>query len=158
MGGPRSGNFYHEHRPAKKPLVEHGLRLNVSLLHRNQLFRMPTANSGVVTFGSGSIIGVESLVVTEQAAFVVLNYTTGHEPPIPVNDLVWLTITRPRYGGVRWWFRCPGTECGRRVGVLYLPIGAVHFRCRTCHGLTYYARQNLHRDRAFRNWVRSLRD
>jgi hypothetical protein len=38
-----------------------------------------------------------------------------------------LVTTRPRFGGVRWWFVCPlsarGVPCGRRVGKLYLPPG-----------------------------------
>jgi hypothetical protein len=52
-----------------------------------------------------------------------------------------LTTTRPRFGGLRWWFRCPlgvkGEPCGRRVGKLYLPPRARDFGCRHCHQLTY---------------------
>jgi hypothetical protein len=55
---------------------------------------------------------------------------TGEVVRIPVR----LETTRPRFGGVRWWGRCP---CGRRVGKLYLPAGATRFACRHCHGLTY---------------------
>ena len=65
-----------------------------------------------------------------------------------MNEVVQLTATRPRFGGLRWWFRCPGEGCGRRVGVLCLPHGGVHFRCRRCHGLSYDSRQNGHRYRA----------
>jgi hypothetical protein len=36
-------------------------------------------------------------------------------------------------------------------------LGGVHFRCRTCHGLTYNARQNGHRERAFNEWALGLR-
>jgi hypothetical protein len=41
-------------------------------------------------------------------------------------------------GGFRYWFQCPG--CHERVGVIYLPPGHSHFRCRNCHGLTYRSR------------------
>jgi hypothetical protein len=36
--------------------------------------------------------------------------------------------TRPRYGGVRWWFVCPAT--GRRAFKLYLPRGGRRFLSR----------------------------
>jgi len=52
-----------------------------------------------------------------------------------------LTTTRPRFGGLRWWFLCPllsdGRPCGRRVGKLYLPPRGRYFGCRQCHNLTY---------------------
>jgi hypothetical protein len=52
-----------------------------------------------------------------------------------------LVTTRPRFGGVRWWFVCPltvnGRPCGRRVGKLYLPPGSRYYGCRRCYKLTY---------------------
>ncbi len=63
-----------------------------------------------------------------------------------VMQLIPLGTTRPNYGGLRWWFRCPlkapsGRRCGRRVGKLYLPPGEAYFACRECHELTYQCRQ-----------------
>ncbi|MCI0625457.1 MAG: hypothetical protein L0387_28065 [Acidobacteria bacterium] len=53
--------------------------------------------------------------------------------------------SRPNFGGVRWWFRCPlvikGKPCRRRVGKLYLPYGRSLFGCRHCHQLTYQSVQ-----------------
>ena len=48
-----------------------------------------------------------------------------------------LTFTRPHYGGLRPWFRCPSTRCGRRCAVLYLPNGGARYLCRRCYRLTY---------------------
>jgi hypothetical protein len=52
-----------------------------------------------------------------------------------------IATTRPRFGGLRWWFVCPltvnGRPCGRRVGKLYLPPAGRYFGCRHCHDLTY---------------------
>jgi hypothetical protein len=52
-----------------------------------------------------------------------------------------LETTQPRFGGLRWWFRCPlvvrGQPCGRRVGKLYLPSGGRYYGCRHCYDLTY---------------------
>lgn len=54
---------------------------------------------------------------------------------------VGLATTRPRFGGLRWWFVCPllvnGWPCNRRVGKLYLPPGSCYFGCRHCYQLTY---------------------
>lgn len=50
-----------------------------------------------------------------------------------------LTKTMPNFGGVRYWFLCPG--CNRRVGILYKPVGEIFFKCRHCHNLTYQSAQ-----------------
>jgi len=55
--------------------------------------------------------------------------------------IVPLVTTRPHYGGLRWWFRCPNTKCGRRVGKLYMPPGEPLFLCRHCHDLAYQSSQ-----------------
>jgi hypothetical protein len=66
-----------------------------------------------------------------------------------------LVTTRPRFGGLRWWFVCPlvvaDCPCGRRVGKLYLPPGGRYFGCRRCYRLTYTSCQESRKyDRAFR--------
>src|SRR6185295_5966900 len=43
--------------------------------------------------------------------------------------------TPARFGGVRWWFLCPG--CNRRCTALYRSPGRVGFFCRICLNLTY---------------------
>ncbi|HVS38779.1 MAG TPA: hypothetical protein VMS17_24700 [Gemmataceae bacterium] len=52
-----------------------------------------------------------------------------------------LATTRPRFGGLRWWFICPlaanAQPCNRRVGKLYLPSQQRYFGCRRCYDLTY---------------------
>ena len=53
-----------------------------------------------------------------------------------------LVTTPCRYGGLRFWFRCPllvnGQPCGKRVAKLY-KVGN-YFGCRDCHNLTYRSR------------------
>jgi hypothetical protein len=66
-----------------------------------------------------------------------------------------LVTTRPRFGGLRWWFICPlvvnGRSCGRRVVKLYLPPGRRYFGCRHCYDLTYTSCQESRKyDSAFR--------
>lgn len=52
-----------------------------------------------------------------------------------------IVSTPCHFGGVRYWFICPGRAssgfCGRRVGKLYLPGNATYFGCRHCYNLTY---------------------
>jgi hypothetical protein len=54
-----------------------------------------------------------------------------------------ITSTHCNYGGVRFWFLCPGwkngVRCGRRCRKLYLR--GITFACRLCHGLTYESTQ-----------------
>lgn len=51
----------------------------------------------------------------------------------------WVT-TRPHFGGVRYWWRCPA--CNRRCATLY---GGRYFLCRTCHRLAYASSQSRSR-------------
>jgi hypothetical protein len=71
------------------------------------------------------------------------------------NYTIRLTTTRPRFGGLRWWFLCPlvtwGRACERRVGKLHLPPHGRYFGCRQCHALTYTSCQESRKyDRLFR--------
>jgi hypothetical protein len=50
-----------------------------------------------------------------------------------------LEITRPHFGGVRWWFSCP--QCGERRKMLYIPLDQWEIACRLCHNLTYTSSQ-----------------
>ncbi len=69
-----------------------------------------------------------------------------HSPDLAMRLHYWgvvqhvqLTATRPRYGGLRWWFECPG--CDRRASKLYLPPRKNLFMCRVCHDLSYESAQ-----------------
>src|SRR5262249_20446743 len=82
--------------------------------------------------------------VNPDSAFIQLSYSWAGGAPGEQGSAeyrVWLTTTRPRYGGLRWWFACPlaagGRPCRRRVAKLYLPPQARYFGCRHCHELTY---------------------
>ena len=46
-----------------------------------------------------------------------------------------LVTSSTRYGGQRYWFKCP--MCQNRVGVLYQ--GANRLACRVCIGYRYYS-------------------
>jgi hypothetical protein len=84
---------------------------------------------------------------TGAAGVLVLIYTIrpGRDDARDFRYPVQLQITRPNFGGLRWWFTCPlitgGHKCSRRVGKLYLPPGGLYFGCRHCYDLSYRSRQ-----------------
>jgi hypothetical protein len=86
------------------------------------------------------------LVGSSDKLGVRLRYTLGDDE---LDYIIPLTSTRPNFGGRRWWFVCPlvirGRDCGRRVGKLYLPLGARYFGCRTCYNLTYRSCKDSHK-------------
>ncbi len=53
-----------------------------------------------------------------------------------------------RFGGRRWWWRCPRT--GRRVFKLYLPNGGHHFLSREVYRLGYACQRETYVDRLMR--------
>jgi len=66
--------------------------------------------------------------------------TMGGDPQ-NVDYTVPLVTTRPNYGGLRWWFVCPGKGCGRRVRKIYMAPRSRYFLCRQCQDLTYTSAQ-----------------
>jgi hypothetical protein len=74
----------------------------------------------------------------------LLSYATARTGE-PLVYCIALQTTRPRFGGVRWWFTCPlvadDVSCDRRVAKLYLPPGGRYFGCRECYRLTYRSAQ-----------------
>lgn len=104
--------------------------------------------TGRLTWGRGidgeltHTVGYE-LHVGGAGAALRLRYESAREPGEAIVYRVALEATPCRYGGRRWWFRCPlsrdGVPCRRRVRKVYL-CGR-YFGCRHCHDLTYRSRQ-----------------
>jgi hypothetical protein len=57
----------------------------------------------------------------------------------------------PHFGGIRYWFRCPG--CGRRCGRLYATESHQRVACRQCHGLRYYLQHDKALAGAYFHWA-----
>lgn len=79
-------------------------------------------------------VGFEVDTRDARAPFARLHYQTNGNPR---DYHVRLESSRPPFGGLRWWWRCPALGCGKRVLKLYLPPGGGVFACRSCHRLTY---------------------
>jgi hypothetical protein len=164
MGGFGSGEY---ERDDTKTRVEACLRLSVGDV-RAVLF---PAAAGTLFWKRGETVtdfAVFDVTDSEMGLYLTLHYRLGdvgasgiegapscppelhHQSPdtkelhIPVR----LQVTRPTFGGKRWWFTCPltvnGVACNRRVAKLHLPPGARYFGCRHCYDLSYRSCQEAH--------------
>jgi hypothetical protein len=143
MGGDGSGRW------REKTPVEDCLSLSVEKLQRNGLFRAGVNAAGSIgwmnttTGKEFSAIGYE-VSTLDTFAWLSVHYTltrTGES----VDYRVRLTASPLPWGGIRWSFLCPNTNCGRACRKLYLPSGARFFACRRCHRLTYRSAQEAHK-------------
>jgi hypothetical protein len=157
MGGPGSGaSYYHWWRPAKKDTVEDCLSLDANRWMREGILKPGVWQAGRWRweYRDGPGLPIDYAVDTQDMAFptvrLAYSWAWRSSPQAESADYrVGLTTTRPRFGGLRWWFVCPlvvnGVACGRRVGKLYLPPGGRYFGCRRCYNLTYTSCQESHK-------------
>lgn len=133
MGGSGSGNWY---RWNAKATEENFWRLPANSLKKYTHIQKGQWSSGTWQWSRNgevcSWIRYE-LNTCGESSWMRVHYTnkgTGKD----YDYKIYLTTTRPHYGGIRWWFHCPAQGCGRRVAVLYL---AHIFACRRCCDFTY---------------------
>jgi hypothetical protein len=151
MGGFGSG-----WQGPKKEVVEDSLIISASYSRRQGMLKAGIQSSGSLIWnyrnGGSFRVNYEMNTLDLSNPFLRLWYTW---PWSGTNDegtkayQVRLTTTRPRFGGLRWWFICPllvgDRPCNRRIGKLYLPAPrARYFGCRHCHDLTYTSCQESH--------------
>ena len=160
-------------RPTERALVTAAQRLRISDLKRAGVFAHP----GQIHFVP--LAPVESLTNLPLLACCAIPSIGGYSLAVAHHTLhpraagqvvpyrVGIEETPRHFGGVRFWFVCPGEQCPRalrepgylwkegasepssqwRTTTLYLPPSAFRFRCRDCHRLTYRTKQ-LHYDRS----------
>jgi hypothetical protein len=156
MGGPGSGSHYHWWRPPKRTTVEECLSLDANRWMREGILKTGHCHAGFQrwTYASGAGFTVDLEVDTQDLVdpWMRLRYSwvwhsTGQKDSADYQ--VRLTTSRPHFGGLRWWFRCPmrkdGISCGKRVGKLYLHPRGRCFGCRLCYDLTFTSCQESHR-------------
>jgi hypothetical protein len=162
MGGSGSGNYYHWWRSGKKTAVEDCLSIDANRWKREGILKAGVRLSGswrwLYASGRENSINYEVLTIDMVRPLLRLSYSQsrpGTEQRESMDYDVALTTSRPRFGGLRWWFVCPltvnGRPCHRRCGKLYLH--GCYFGCRTCHGLTYTSSQE---SRKYGSLYRSL--
>ncbi len=69
------------------------------------------------------------------------------DEPRGVEQRISLILTRPNFGGLRWWLRCPVT--GHRATKLYKPPGQERFAGRRVLRLGYRSQRAPERDQPF---------
>ncbi|MGD0037062.1 MAG: hypothetical protein ABSC53_07200 [Bacteroidota bacterium] len=142
MGGSGSG------RSGWRPVVEYGLKLDSYRLQRQGLLNIHEwgVSSGSLVWSitsTGEKVASTGYSINYGNRSMTLDYTkTIDGEKYPVNDIVWLLIQKTNFGGSRFLFLCP--KCAARVAKLYLPNGALYFRCRRCYNLTYQSSNSSH--------------
>jgi hypothetical protein len=140
MGGLGSGEYARK-RPRKRA-VEESFVLDVR--HFRSLFG--SASAGTLSWispeeGNRTVAEADYSFTPGAPPTLRLLYRWRDEEDVEIQ--LHPQTTRTQFGGLRWWLTCPW--CAKRVGKLYLVPGVKHFRCRSCHNLTYHSSQQAHR-------------
>ena len=143
MGSSGSGR----HRTVNRGAIDAARRLDMRNLRSRGFLRPGASCSGPVSWTRrGQESGSISLTVDLSdinAAFAQLDFNLDG---IPKSQRIALEAVRCRFGGRRFYFRCPLTE--RRCLVLALSNGI--FASRQAHHLTYYSQSEGELDRLIR--------
>ena len=119
MGGSGSGQWY---RWNKKSFTNDFNNFSMKRLVELGVVKDNHCRSGSWQWLSGgevvSSISYNLNTINDGFPYIQLIYT-NKDSNEKFNYKVRLTTTTPHYGGKRWWFICPSSGCGRRVGVLY---------------------------------------
>ncbi len=131
-------------------------KIEASFLRKHGFFNGWRSDSIVWTSnwdGKKTSVGISSSTTSDDK-HIRIYYTqtdndTGEEKDFDYK--IPLVTTPCRYGGKRYWFKCPwyknSVYCGRRVGVLYKD--GDYFACRHCYDLTYSSRKENRRYRYY---------
>jgi hypothetical protein len=131
---------------ARRQFVESCLTLDVGQLLRRGVLAPGSRTRGVISWLGptgevASSVSYEADMVDPNRSWLRLRFSTPlpNGPRRQVDQRVALSTTRPRFGGVRWWF-VDGTE---RLGRLHLPAGGDRFRSRRAHRLVYASQYSV---------------
>ncbi len=129
------------------------LQLDVRVLAGSVDFR--SACVGTCTWtANGEIVGSVSMKVGEGGVVFDYRLLIPGEEAREVSSPVRMAWSRCALGGYRPWFRCPGSDCGRRVAILYC---GSRLLCRQCLRLVYPSQRESVPKRAYRRATGLLR-
>ncbi len=139
-----------------KDTVENTRKIDITWLIRTGKYKDKNFyyNRGITWTTSGvwgeskNSISYDLDLSEKHSSRINLYYTTTDNYSGEKNKLnywVDLTTTQCHFGGFRYWFVCPASDCHRRVGALY--FGQNYFFCRHCLDLSYKARNDSKRFR-----------
>ena len=145
MGGSGSGTR------SNRSCVEDAMTIDLAKLIRSGRIRDGFRGEGRIGFARGDerLARVKFYfdLIDPEFAWLDLRYRSVSRKGEFVDQPIRLLYTEPRYGGRRWWMRCPDT--GRRLAKLYLPIGGTTFACREAWQLVYQSQRSDAHGRAF---------
>ena len=126
------------YRP-KKQTTDNVLRIRIKdLVSAGFLQR---SQSGTINWNGkwkDSSVGIR---YNKEGGYLEISYTCNQSEAIRLQ--VPIVITKPHFGGERFWFKCP--NCGKKVTSLY--IRKRYFYCRECNNLIYRSQQYSFYDR-----------
>ena len=135
MGGINSG------RRGRRFTIDDCLIIDLPLLMKFGLIRHGQVGTGSLTWRQGrepvGSIRYEYNLANPLRAELKLSFDwalIGQESR-RIEQRILLTLTRPNFGGVRWWLQCPVT--GQRATKLFKPPGQEIFASRGVWGLGY---------------------
>ena len=142
-GSSRWGNY------RRKVTVEQCHALDITELLHQGIFNRPNCIASISFKGKPRLTGEENFDIIIEADTsdpnklrIKLKYSIqALDGPLDVEEDIRLNHSKPHYGGIRFWFKCPivkkGEFCGKRSSKLFLPPGQMYFGCRSCYDLTY---------------------
>ena len=140
MGGIGSTRWNDSER---KLTVEECYSLDINILMKDEFIKHGYRDSDVLVW-TNQVTGMELGSCEIQAdttniddSWISLTYKTITSEQI--SQGIYLLVTFPHYGGIRWWFECP--DCEKKAAKLYL-AKEPHFSCRKCANLTYNSCRN----------------
>jgi hypothetical protein len=129
-----------------KPLIEESLVLSVYRLNKLRLLNQSSTSVLSWQNSQGESAGAVKLTIDLIANKCTLDYAVNDRlvgTRRRLNYSISLVTAPCNYGGLRYWFLCPG--CGKRYACLY--SGGSYFLCRRCHGLAYASQCESHNTR-----------
>jgi len=135
-----------------KSLIEECLMISIYRLNRLRLLRQ--SGSALLSWqnSQGGSAGAVKVTIDLAANKCTLDYVTTNRftgTKKQLNYPISLVTAPCYYGGLRYWFKCPG--CGERRACLH--SNGSYFLCRRCHGLAYASQSESHNSRIDLLWI-----
>jgi hypothetical protein len=146
MGGWGSG------RQNGRPLVDDSLKIDISEMVRRGWLRPGESSTGSLSWSTNgeyrSSVSYSYDLSDRERGWLELRYTLKRSgEPQGVVQRIDIVTTRPEFGGLRWWLKCPYR--GLRVRKLYLPPGGDRFASRRAWRLGYQSQREPPSQRPF---------
>jgi hypothetical protein len=147
--GPETMGGFGSGRQGGRPTVENALRLDIDAMIRARVIH-PGAHVGAETkfqFYDDEIgVQFEALAGDPWNSWirlrnVISDYWTGEQHEI--DDKIYLATSRPRHGGLRWWFVCPSENRRVRKALSAARRAPISITARLSAGLFITARNGL---------------